>query len=201
LGIRHGDVVARAHDEELRDLGAEHEARRAVEPPVGVEAQLAPEADGADPRAVRQARQPLRPQRLVAPVGDERGRQHGGKERARRHREAQRLQYDRELGQSEALAAVGLVDGKTHPAELGHRLPEARQLIHRRFEQRAGLGPRLVRFEEGTGDACELLVLLGEGDRHGSSGCSSRGPPYYDTSYPAATSRAPARREEEAPIG
>ena len=52
---------------------------------------------------------------------------------------------------------MGLVDMKPHPSELGHFLPEARQAIARCFEQSARFSARVVRIEEGAGDASKRV--------------------------------------------
>src|SRR5262249_22807141 len=67
----------------------------------------------------------------------------------------------------EALAAERLRQVQAGPAQLAELLPERRQRLFASLEHRARGGARAVVGEEGAGYPRELLVLLGNRNRHG----------------------------------
>ncbi len=96
--------------------------------------------------------------------GDEQRREDGSGEEGVPHL----LDHDGDLGQREALAALGLGQVQSQPPLGGHLLPHRRRVRGRSgcLGHRPRLARRAVGLEPPLHGAPERLVLLGDGDRH-----------------------------------
>jgi hypothetical protein len=162
-----GHVVAGRHEEQLREAAAEDGAGR---PGRGVAVDGDRTAQGHRPghRAVGQAGQ-VGLGDLAAHRGQHGAGDHRGHERAGRHRAPQRLHHHDQFLEPVPRPAVLLGDVQPEPPQPHQVVPERRQALLGRLEQRAGGAACVPPGQEVGGRAGQGPVVIGDGDRHGST--------------------------------
>ena len=158
-------VVARGDQQQLGEPGAQHDSGLAARHTVG-DLHLTVQPDARGDGSVDQAGQQPRLLFLRTIFGDDRRRDHRRDERSRRHRATEFFDHHDEFGQSEAGAAVFLVDVQAEPAEFGHALPESGPGLIRCVQQRSRRPASLLRSQEAAGYFGELAVVVGQCDTH-----------------------------------
>ena len=104
----------------------------------------------------------------AAALLDDRRRQHGREERARRHLAAELIEHDHQLRQSRPGPAVLLGQVDPEPTQIGHFAPIGGPGLLVGLEQGPGGLERLVGGEDPADRCGQLLVVVGDGDRHGT---------------------------------
>ena len=102
----------------------------------------------------------------AAALLDDRRCQHGREERARRHLAAELVEHDHQLRQSGPGPSVLLGQVDPEPTQISHLAPIGRPGLLVGLEQGAGGLERLVGGEDAADRGGQLLVVVGDGDRH-----------------------------------
>ena len=161
----HHQVVAGPHEKQVGRRPAQEDATVAVEHPVAQGEGPAPTERG-HAGAVRQSGEQRHLLGVVATVGDHRRGQHRREEGPWRDLTAQLLQHDDELAQPRTCATVLLGEVDAEPTERRHLVPEGRPRLDVGLEQRPVGRDGAMRDEHAADGGTQLLVLVGDGDRH-----------------------------------